>query len=131
MPTYEFACPHGHEFTRFYRKISDGVATLPCPECGEVATRQISAGAGLVFKGSGFYITDYGKDGKKGVSPAKPSEHGSGGAKSGDSTNGAASGSATATPTGTSDGSSGGSSAATPAGGSSGGAAKKKGSSSE
>jgi predicted nucleic acid-binding Zn ribbon protein len=32
--------------------------------CGKTATRQISGGAGLVFKGSGFYITDYGKDGK-------------------------------------------------------------------
>jgi putative FmdB family regulatory protein len=131
MPTYEFACPNGHEFTRFYRKISDGVATLPCPECGAVATRQISAGAGLVFKGSGFYITDYGKDGKKGVSPATASEHGSGGAKSSDSKNGATSGSGAATSAGTSDGSSGGSSAATPAAGSGGGAAKKAGSSSE
>ena len=35
-----------------------------CPTCGRMAARQISGGAGLVFKGSGFYITDYGKDGK-------------------------------------------------------------------
>jgi predicted nucleic acid-binding Zn ribbon protein len=35
-----------------------------CPTCGKVAIRKISGGAGLVFKGSGFYITDYGKDGK-------------------------------------------------------------------
>ena len=35
-----------------------------CPVCGKHAMRQISGGAGLIFKGSGFYITDYGKDGK-------------------------------------------------------------------
>lgn len=38
---------------------------MPCPTCGETAERRISAGGGLLFKGSGFYITDYGKDGKK------------------------------------------------------------------
>lgn len=38
---------------------------MTCPTCGKEATRQISAGGGLLFKGSGFYITDYGKDGKK------------------------------------------------------------------
>jgi putative FmdB family regulatory protein len=65
MPTYEFACPAGHEFERFFRKISDAPAELACPECGQPAARQLSGGAGLIFKGSGFYITDYGKDGKK------------------------------------------------------------------
>src|SRR5581483_3840160 len=39
--------------------------TMPCPVCGRPAERLMSAGAGLLFKGSGFYITDYGKDGKK------------------------------------------------------------------
>ena len=38
---------------------------MKCPECGEVAERRMSGGTGLLFKGSGFYITDYGKDGKK------------------------------------------------------------------
>jgi putative FmdB family regulatory protein len=65
MPTYEYRCPTGHTFEKFYRKISDAESTQPCPACGKIAERLVSGGAGLVFKGSGFYITDYGKDGKK------------------------------------------------------------------
>ncbi len=62
MPTYEYACPKGHDFELF-QKMSDKPRTK-CPVCGTVAVRKISGGAGLHFKGSGFYITDYGKDGK-------------------------------------------------------------------
>jgi putative FmdB family regulatory protein len=65
MPTYDFVCPARHEFERFFRKISNAPLEMPCPECGAIAIRKVSGGAGLVFKGSGFYITDYGKDGKK------------------------------------------------------------------
>lgn len=62
MPTYEYLCPEGHEFELF-QKMSDKPRSK-CPTCGKLATRKISGGAGLHFKGSGFYITDYGKDGK-------------------------------------------------------------------
>lgn len=65
MPTYEFRCPKGHEFEKFYRSIGTAPSEVHCPECGALAERLLSGGAGLVFKGSGFYITDYGKDGKK------------------------------------------------------------------
>ena len=65
MPTYEYRCPTGHDFEKFYRSISGAPSVVACPTCGKTAERQMSAGAGLVFKGSGFYITDYGKDGKK------------------------------------------------------------------
>ncbi len=65
MPTYEYRCPDGHEFEKFVQKISLASSELPCPVCGKIAERRISAGGGFVFKGSGFYITDYGKDGKK------------------------------------------------------------------
>ena len=65
MPTYEYRCPEGHDFEKFVQKISLASSELPCPVCGRIAQRRISAGGGLVFKGSGFYITDYGKDGKK------------------------------------------------------------------
>jgi putative FmdB family regulatory protein len=62
MPTYENRCPEGHEF-ELMQKMSDR-PRAKCPVCGRPAVRQISGGAGLIFKGSGFYITDYGKDGK-------------------------------------------------------------------
>ena len=62
MPTYEYECPEGHEF-ELIQKMSEK-PRAKCPVCGKAATRKISGGAGLVFKGSGFYITDYGKDGK-------------------------------------------------------------------
>jgi len=64
MPLYEFRCPSGHDFEKFYRSISSAPSEEKCPECGQIAARLIST-AGLIFKGSGFYITDYGKDGKK------------------------------------------------------------------
>ncbi len=62
VPTYEYICSAGHVFEAF-QKISERPKSK-CPKCGKPATRKISGGAGLVFKGSGFYITDYGKDGK-------------------------------------------------------------------
>jgi len=63
MPTYEFRAPDGTVHERFFR-MSDVPASITLDD-GTVAERMISAGAGLVFKGEGFYITDYGKDGKK------------------------------------------------------------------
>ncbi len=62
MPTYEYQCPEGHVFEKF-QKMTDK-PRAKCPVCGKPAVRKISGGAGLVFRGSGFYITDYGKDGK-------------------------------------------------------------------
>jgi putative FmdB family regulatory protein len=60
MPTYAYRCPAcGHEFEKFH-KIT--VKSRPrCPRCGKAAVRVITGGAGLLFKGSGFYITDYKK----------------------------------------------------------------------
>jgi len=69
MPTYEFRCPLGHEFERFYRTINTAEAQTACPECGQMAERIMSVGAGLHFKGSGFYLTDYGKDAHKKKAP--------------------------------------------------------------
>ncbi|MGH7349510.1 MAG: FmdB family zinc ribbon protein [Candidatus Rokuibacteriota bacterium] len=76
MPTYEFKCPAGHVFEKFYPTITDK-RRIKCPQCGKQAVRMISGGAGLVFKGSGFYITDYKRAGeakKSSESEAKPAE---------------------------------------------------------
>ncbi|MDE3054669.1 MAG: zinc ribbon domain-containing protein, partial [Gemmatimonadota bacterium] len=82
MPTYEYRCENGHDFEKFYRTISASESEVACPKCGTVAHRQMSAGAGLVFKGSGFYLTDYGKNahsrrgGAPGSESAKKSDKG-------------------------------------------------------
>jgi putative FmdB family regulatory protein len=64
MPTYEYRCPRGHEFEKFSPRITSQQSAA-CPKCGRRARRLISGGAGLVFKGSGFYITDYKRSGEK------------------------------------------------------------------
>ena len=61
MPTYEFRCPQGHDFEKFYRSIGGAEAQAACPVCGQPAERVMSA-TGFAFKGSGFYLTDYGKN---------------------------------------------------------------------
>jgi len=64
MPTYEYRCPEcGNEFEKFGRMSDPPVQE--CPRCNAEAQRKISGGAGLVFKGSGFYITDYRGEGYK------------------------------------------------------------------
>ena len=67
MPTYGYRCPEGHTFERFQKMSASPRAK--CPTCGKRAQRVISGGAGIVFKGSGFYITDYKRAGEK-----RPSE---------------------------------------------------------
>lgn len=60
MPTYVYRCPEcDHAFEDFQTKISDRPRTRKCPACGGRARREISGGAGFLFKGEGFYATDY------------------------------------------------------------------------
>ena len=61
MPTYDYVCDAcGHEFEHFQR-MSDK-RLLKCPKCGKRALRRkVGAGAGVIFKGTGFYQTDYKK----------------------------------------------------------------------
>jgi putative FmdB family regulatory protein len=84
MPTYEYVCRKcGHEFDAFHSIAAKPLSVCPkdlCPKKnwgrGKVS-KKISAGAGLLFKGSGFYITDYRSEGykqsaKKDAAPARP-----------------------------------------------------------
>jgi putative FmdB family regulatory protein len=57
MPTYVYRCRKGHTFELFHSMTDDGVKR--CPKCKTRAQRVPAGGAGLIFKGSGFHITDY------------------------------------------------------------------------
>ena len=58
MPTYQYKCPScGYEFEEF-QKMSDPPIEI-CPNCKGHTHRIVSGGIGFLFKGSGFYITDY------------------------------------------------------------------------
>ena len=60
MPTYEYECTGcGHKFDLF-QKITDK-PIKKCPKCSGAVRRLIGSGAGIIFKGSGFYATDYKK----------------------------------------------------------------------
>jgi len=64
MPTYEYKCKTcGYQFEEF-QSIADS-PLKKCPKCGGLVERLISGGGGLLFKGSGFYITDYRSDSYK------------------------------------------------------------------
>ncbi len=76
MPTYEYECQKcGHRFEEF-QSMKDAPLTK-CPECKGKVKRLIGAGAGFIFKGSGFYITDYRSSG---YSEKKKKEGGDAGA---------------------------------------------------
>ena len=85
MPTYEYACAKcGHEMEAFQSMKDDPLKK--CPACGRLSLRRkVGRGAGLIFKGTGFYITDYKKSshGAKDSDGAKESSRGkdSGGEK--------------------------------------------------
>ncbi|NOX38416.1 MAG: zinc ribbon domain-containing protein [Calditrichaeota bacterium] len=67
MPTYEYRCRDcGFEFEEF-QSISDAPLN-ECPSCAGTLERLISGGVGLIFKGSGFYITDYARKHSSGAS---------------------------------------------------------------
>jgi len=75
MPTYEYECDAcGHSFEKF--QSITAAAARKCPECGKLKLRRlIGSGAGVIFKGSGFYQTDYrSADYAKKAGEAKTSE---------------------------------------------------------
>lgn len=76
MPTYDYRCKAcNHRWELFQSITADPIKK--CPECGKAkAERIIGAGAGLLFKGSGFYLTDYRSDSYKKAAAADSSSSG-------------------------------------------------------
>lgn len=76
MPTYDYLCSEcGHGFEYFQAMSDEPLGS--CPECEGIVRRLVSGGTGLIFKGTGFYLTDYGKpknapDSKKTTKKTKP-----------------------------------------------------------
>ena len=73
MPTYDYLCDNcNHEFEKF--QMISANPLRKCPSCGKMQLqRLIGTGAGIIFKGNGFYETDYRSDNyKKGKEDAKP-----------------------------------------------------------
>ncbi len=75
MPTYDYKCDACGAVWEVFQSIK-AAPIKKCPSCGKnKAKRQIGAGAGIIFRGSGFYSTDYRSDSyKKGADAAKKSE---------------------------------------------------------
>jgi len=70
MPTYDYRCPKcGNEFEAF--QLITALSHANCPICGEPAKRMISTGIGVIFKGSGFYQTDYKQKDEKAIRDSK------------------------------------------------------------
>jgi len=67
MPTYEYECKSCSHSFEVFQSMSDP-PLKDCPKCGSEVRRLIFGGSGVIFKGSGFYVTDKGKAGK----PAAP-----------------------------------------------------------
>ena len=58
MPTYEYKCSECEEVFEFFQRMTDEPKKT-CPVCAGELNRLISGGMGVIFKGSGFYTTDY------------------------------------------------------------------------
>lgn len=73
MPTYDYSCPKcGHTFEQFQSMKDEPLKK--CPKCKKTGVKRlVGGGAGLIFKGSGFYITDYKKSGSSGKSGGESS----------------------------------------------------------
>ena len=74
MPTYEYVCTKcGHQFEQFQSMKDEPLKT--CPKCKKAGLKRlVGGGAGLIFKGSGFYITDYKKSPAPASAPEKPAK---------------------------------------------------------
>ncbi len=84
MPIYDFACPRCGHREEVLILPGDNGEVPRCPKCGTPMKRVFSGSVGLVFKGSGFYITDYKNKSSSPSSQKEPSEKSSSGSKESD-----------------------------------------------
>lgn len=98
MPTYVYRRADGTRFEHQQRITEDALTV--CPTTGQAVTRIPSASAGLVFKGSGFYLTDYARSGSAASPGSDPSSGEAGAAKTDASSVTPAAPAAPAAPTG-------------------------------
>ena len=73
MPTYEYQCQKCNFRFEEFQNISEKPLSR-CPQCGGRVQRLIGAGAGLLFRGSGFYVTDYRSESYKKAEKAEKGE---------------------------------------------------------
>ena len=71
MPTYDYKCNKCGNVFEVFQKITDE-PLQKCPDCSGNIKRLISGGAGIIFKGSGFYVNDYKKKNEKPTGTSKP-----------------------------------------------------------
>lgn len=62
MPTYDYVCTSCNDKFEIFQSIKDEPVKT-CSKCGGEVKRLIGSGAGIIFKGSGFYVTDYKNNG--------------------------------------------------------------------
>jgi putative FmdB family regulatory protein len=89
MPTYEYVCDHCEHHFELFQQMTDPVKRK-CPECGRLALRRlVGAGAGVLFRGNGFYQTDYRSDSYRKAAEAEKKSTDGGGEKKKESTSAA------------------------------------------
>lgn len=73
MPTYTYQCPQCEQEQEVYHGMNES-PKIKCPDCKKVAKRLLGTGSGVIFKGNGFYETDYKRDNKTGAGSGRRSE---------------------------------------------------------
>lgn len=98
MPTYEYQCTAcGHAFEKFQSITAEPIKQ--CPQCNKKKVKRlIGTGAGLIFKGSGFYITDYRSDSYKSAAKSDTTSSSSSSAASSSSSSSSSSSGSSSTP---------------------------------
>lgn len=74
MPTYDYKCLKCGNIFELFHGVNERPQVV-CKKCGSIAKKQISLNSGLIFKGNGFYITDYKKNNSPSVKSDAPAEN--------------------------------------------------------